>query len=167
MRRALAGLSMAAAALALAGCGGDGGDGEATAEVTETPSTSSSASSTAQSTPPTLREVDRHLCETFIVDAGDAYGWLTTLERDGSISGDLATPGYLDVYQLGGTVDALGGDGADSPRLDTAIEAIVREGRALRSAIDSGGAVAPTPLRTALEDAAEVCEDGGVAIAWN
>ncbi len=112
-----------------------------------------------------LGEVDVYTCQSFVADAGEAYGWLTTLEGQGSISGDLSTPGYLEVYQLGGTASVYAGQ-VESPELQGAMQDVVDEGLALREAIDAQGSVSPAPLRQALDQAADVCEEGGFVIDW-
>ena len=150
-------LVCAAVLLALAGCSSGHED-----RAQPTPTTSSAAAST---TAAKLGTVDAHTCRLLIADAGDAYGWLTTLERDGEISGDLGTPGYLEVYQLGGSAQAFSGH-EETPALRDAVQRIEDEGLALRKAIDGQGSVKPTPLREALEDAAAVCDKGGVRVGW-
>lgn len=149
-----------ASCLALVGCGGDGEKSVA--------APGSPTSSAAMTTSPAedLSEADEHLCERVVADAGDAYNWLVTLEREGSISADLSTPGYIDAYQLGSTADALGGGQAESPELNTAMQMVIREGRALSQAIDDQAVVSPVTLRTALDYAADVCAEGGVEIEW-
>jgi hypothetical protein len=147
-----------------AGWSGGGGGGEETPAA----SSSSSAATTSAAATPTqarLGEVDVFTCQSFVADADAAYGWLTTLEQQGSISGDLGTPGYLQVYQLGGTASLSAGQ-QESPQLRAAVQDVADEGKALRAAIDAQGSVSPTPLRQALDDAAEVCETGGFVIDW-
>jgi hypothetical protein len=158
----------------LAGCGGseelESARESATSSSAATKTTSaapSSAAATTSAAPTTepLSTGDTYICTALVAPAGDAHEWLTTLERDGTISGDVSTPGYIEVYQLGGAVSAV--SDPESPRLATAAAAVEREGLALRAAIDSQGTVSPSPLRQALDDTAEVCEDGGITIAWN
>jgi hypothetical protein len=106
-----------------------------------------------------------YTCQSFVADAGEAYGWLATLEQTGSISGDLSTPGYLEVYQLGGTASVFT-DQVESPELRAAMQDVEDEGLALRDEIDAQGSVSPAPLRRALDQAAGVCEEGGFVIDW-
>jgi hypothetical protein len=54
----------------------------------------------------------------------------------------------------------------ESRPLVTALQAIVRESRIVSQALTSGSAVTPVPLRTALDEAAAACEQGGIPIRW-
>jgi hypothetical protein len=69
------------------------------------------------------------------------------------------------VYQLGGTASVYAGQ-VESPELQDAMQDVVDEGLALREAIDAQGSVSPAPLRQALDQAADVCEEGGFVIDW-
>jgi hypothetical protein len=147
----------------LAACGGDGDAGaNPTTSSAATDLTTSSAPATTEAR---LGEVDVYTCQSFVADAGEAYGWLTTLEQTGSISGDLSTPGYLEVYQLGGTTSVLI-DQVESAELRVAMHDVEDEGLALRGEIDAQGSVSPALLRQALDQAADVCEEGGIVIDW-
>jgi len=95
-----------------------------------------------------LGEADVYTCQSFVADAGEAYGWLTTFERTGSISGELTTPGNLEVYQIGGTA-SIYTDQLQSTDLRAAMRSVEEEGMALRAEIDAQGSVSPTPLRQA------------------
>jgi hypothetical protein len=165
MNRSLAAVA-AVAGLLLTGCGADGSAEAASGSSSKTSTSASpSTSAAAPATEARLGEVDVFTCQSFVADAGEAYDWLTTLERDGTISGDLGTPGYLEVYQLGGTASLSAGQ-QESPRLRAAVQAVADEGKALRAAIDAQGSVAPAPLRRALDNAAEACQAGGFVIDW-
>jgi hypothetical protein len=170
MRRTVI-LIVAATAALIAGCSDSGEDLDASpapssASSAASSSSTPSAAATSAPAPAGLGEVDVYTCQSFVADAGDAYGWLTTLERNGTISGDLSTPGYLEVYQLGGTASVYS-DQVESPRLSAAMRVTQREGEALKAEIDSQGSVTPTPLRQALDNAAAICEDDGFVIDWN
>jgi hypothetical protein len=113
------------------------------------------------------RRGDVYTCQSFVADAGDAYGWLTTFEQTRSISGELTTPGYVEIYQIGGTA-SIYTDQLQSTDLRAAMRSVEEEGMALRAEIDAAqGSVSPTPLRQALDQAADVCEEGGFVIDWH
>jgi hypothetical protein len=179
-------------ALLLAGCGGGSSTKSAAATLSAAPSlaaekttgqssvtarraaassaaaarSAEAAASAAAASAAPLGRVDTFACQSFVAEAGEAYEWLTTLERDGTISGRLSTPGYIEAYQLGGTASVSAGQ-VTQPLLYAAMQDIVSEGAKLRTAIDDQGEVTPTPLRAALDEAADVCESGGFVINWN
>jgi hypothetical protein len=172
-RTALAAAACLAAVTSLAGCASDSGAGAlATAEAdTATPTVTATATATATIQPEAVpgdaaaSDADARSCERFVGAAGPAYGWLTTLEQSGAVATDAATPGYLDVYQLGGTATLFANQPESLP-LRHALGVVKRQSLALHKAIDNGWTVSPAPLKKALEDAAQVCEDSGFPIDW-
>jgi hypothetical protein len=167
MRAPATALAVLAMVAAVAGCGGEEDPAAADEAAPSAGSTSATptTSAAATATETRLGEADVFTCQSFVADAGEAYGWLTTLERDGTISGDLSTPGYLEVYQLGGTASVISGQ-QESAQLRAALQAIETRGQALRDEIDAQGSVNPAPVRQALDDATEVCQAGGFVIDW-
>ncbi len=172
MKRYMMAGAGACVGLALAGCGGDGEAGNSAAE-TSSSAASSTSSSAARSTAASsssaaaLGQVDVYTCQSFVADAGDAYGWAKQLQTTGTATSDLSTPGYIAVYQLGWKA-SLYAEQVESPELGTAMQTIVSEGQALRAAIDAGGgSLDPNPLVDALEEAASICEAGGFVISWH
>jgi hypothetical protein len=129
---------------------------------------SSSPSSTAPSTTAAaLGRVDTFACQSFVATAGDAYGWLTQLQRQGNINSTLATPGYLQAYNLGGTAGIYTAQ-VESPPLRAALQTIETDGQKLRQTIDAGGGDVPaSELVTALDNAAQICEQAGFVISWH
>ena len=153
----------------LAGCGGSAANPSMSANVPYAASSSSPATrattSTAAVTSAALGTVDVYACQSFVTDAGDAYSWLLTLERDHSVGG-AGTPGFLEAYNLGGTASIYLGQ-LESATLKSAIQGIVDAGQAVRTAMDSRAAVDPAPALEALNRAADVCEEGGFTIDWH
>jgi hypothetical protein len=168
-RTALAAAACLAAVTSLAGCASDSGSGAlATAEAdTATPTVTATIPSQPAEVPgdAAASDADARSCERFVGAAGPAYGWLTTLEQNGTAATDAATPGYLDVYQLGGTATLFANQPESLP-LRHALGVVKRQSLALHKAIDNGWTVSPAPLKKALEDAAQVCEDSGFPIDW-
>ena len=168
-RTGLAAAACLVAVTSLAGCAQDNGAGAlATAEAdTATPTVTATIPNQPEAVPGDMAvsDADARSCQRFVAAAGPAYGWLTTLEQNGTVATDAATPGYLDVYQLGGTATLFANQPESLP-LRHALGVVKRQSLALRKAMDNDWTVSPAPLKKALEDAAQVCEDSGFPIDW-
>ncbi|MGY1682301.1 hypothetical protein [Geodermatophilus sp. SYSU D01176] len=123
--------------------------------------TSASPTTTASS----LGQVDTYACQTFVAEAGDAYSWINTLERE--LSAGAEDVGWLEAYQIGGAA-SLYADQVESGALRNALKMIVTEGGILQRSMDGEiPTESPYRLRMALENAADFCEAGGFVVSWH
>lgn len=134
------------------------------------PSGGSSPAAPTSAAPPApagqLTALDSRTCQEFVDARGAAQAWLLRLERKGSIPPGEFVAGDRDLRTMAGVAESTFLYQTESPPLREAMQAVVREGRIVADALATGAPVFPVPLRTALDGAATVCEQGGVPIRW-
>ena len=135
---------------------------------TPTQTTLGATSPPAPSTPAPgpLTSLDIRTCQTYVAGRGAAHAWLTRQERRGSVPPGEFAAGARDLQTLATVAETTFLYQTEAPALVSAMQAIIREGTIVATALASGAPVQPVPLRTALDTAATVCEQGGVPIHW-
>lgn len=168
MRRTLLTAALAAACLALAGCGG-GGTADDVAGTSTPPTTSQPATSTAATSsaaPAAFGRADIAVCQTYVSSQDEVYGYLTRLERDGSLPAQDAVKAKLDLLSVGGMA-SMAVDQVQSPALAGALRAIVAQAETVKQQLLAQRPITSVGLRSALDAAAEACEQGGFVIDWH
>jgi hypothetical protein len=116
--------------------------------------------------PGPLSSLDIRTCQTYVADRGAAHAWLVRHERRGFVAPGEFVAGARDLPTLATVAETTFLYQTEAPALVSALQAIIREGTIVASALASGAPVQPVPLRMALDTAATVCEQGGVPIQW-